>query len=211
MIVRGAVGEGAEAAEGDVFVIDSPVLPDELDALPALLEQARLPGPERPAGDTRRLGSPARPRSPSQASPLGCAESTAERLQSSPGEAQRELRSLRRRARDRATATARARLAVQALPVPGRLRDRRRGARAARRRRPHAATAWPSRSRGHARWSLGDYLSTGRDPDAQRRRDDRCLSGDARAPASAGRATPSTSSPVTAPVMDGASGRDRAR
>ncbi|MDQ3850222.1 MAG: MBL fold metallo-hydrolase, partial [Actinomycetota bacterium] len=29
----------------ECFVIDSPVLPDELDVLPALLEQARFPAP----------------------------------------------------------------------------------------------------------------------------------------------------------------------
>lgn len=118
VIVRGAVGEGAEAAEGDVFVIDSPVLPDELDALPALLEQARFPAPSgllATHGDWDHvLGPLAFP-----GVPLGCAESTAERLQSSPGEAQRELRSF-----DEELAIERPRPlalgAVQALPVPGR-------------------------------------------------------------------------------------------
>ena len=40
VIVRGPVD-----GEGETFVIDSPVLPDELDALPALLEQAGFPTP----------------------------------------------------------------------------------------------------------------------------------------------------------------------
>ena len=46
--------DGAEA-----FVIDSPVLPEELEALPALLEQVGWPC-SRAAGDARRLGPPAR-------------------------------------------------------------------------------------------------------------------------------------------------------
>jgi glyoxylase-like metal-dependent hydrolase (beta-lactamase superfamily II) len=118
VIVRGAVGEGAEDAQGEVFVIDSPVLPDELDALPALLEQARFPAPSgllATHGDWDHvLGPLAFP-----GVPLGCAESTAERMQSSPGEAQRQLRSF-----DEELAIERPRPlalgAVQALPVPGR-------------------------------------------------------------------------------------------
>jgi glyoxylase-like metal-dependent hydrolase (beta-lactamase superfamily II) len=118
VIVRGAFDEEAEAAQGEVFVIDSPVLPDELDALPALLEQAHLPSPSgllATHGDWDHVLAPlAFP-----GVPLGCAESTAERLQSSPGEAQRELRSFDEelvieRPRPLALGT------VQALPVPGR-------------------------------------------------------------------------------------------
>ncbi len=118
VIVRGTVGEDAPDAQGEVFVIDSPVLPDELDALPALLEQARFPAPSgllATHGDWDHvLGPLAFP-----GVPLGCAESTAERLQRSPGEAQRELRSF-----DEELAIERPRPlalgAVQALPVPGR-------------------------------------------------------------------------------------------
>ena len=115
VIVRGAAGVGAE---GEVFVIDSPVLPDELDALPALLEQAHFPAPSgllATHGDWDHvLGPLAFP-----GVPLGCAESTAERLRSSPGEAQRQLRSFDEElmiepARPLALG------AVQALPVPGR-------------------------------------------------------------------------------------------
>lgn len=109
VIVRG----GDEA-----FVIDSPVLPDELDALPALIAQARFPEPSgllATHGDwDHLLGRLAFP-----GTALGCAESTAARLQASPGEAQRELRRfdeelLIERARPLALGS------VQALPVPGR-------------------------------------------------------------------------------------------
>jgi glyoxylase-like metal-dependent hydrolase (beta-lactamase superfamily II) len=118
VIVRGAVGEGAPEAQGEVFVIDSPVLPDELDALPALLEQARFPSPSgllATHGDwDHLLGRLAFP-----GVALGCAESTAKRLRGSPGEAQRELRSfddelMIERTRPLALGS------VQALPVPGR-------------------------------------------------------------------------------------------
>ena len=75
----------------ETFVIDSPVLPDELDALPALLEQARFASPSgllATHGDwDHLLGRLAFP-----GLALGCAESTAERLRASPGEAQRALR-----------------------------------------------------------------------------------------------------------------------
>jgi glyoxylase-like metal-dependent hydrolase (beta-lactamase superfamily II) len=133
VIVRGAFGDrpggGAERAAGsqppvareppgETFVIDSPVLPDELDALPALLEQAQFPGPSgllTTHGDwDHLLGRLAFPELA-----LGCAESTAERLRASPGEAQRALRSF-----DEDLMIERARpLALgspQALPVPGR-------------------------------------------------------------------------------------------
>lgn len=121
VIVRGAVGADEEAVEGvkgEVFVIDSPVLPDELDALPALLQQAHFAAPSgllATHGDWDHvLGRLAFP-----GVALGCAESTAERLQASPGEAQRELRSLDEELmieRPRPLALG----SVQALPVPGR-------------------------------------------------------------------------------------------
>jgi len=102
----------------ETFVIDSPVLPDELDALPALLEQAQFPAPSgllATHGDwDHLLGRLAFP-----AVAVGCAQSTAERLQASPGEAQRELRKfdeelMIERARPLALGS------LQALPVPGR-------------------------------------------------------------------------------------------
>ncbi len=115
VIVRG--GRASEPA-GEAFVIDSPVLPDELDALPALVEQARFPGPSgllATHGDwDHLLGGLAFP-----GLALGCAESTAERLRNAPGAAQRALRSfdedlMIERARPLALGS------VQALPVPGR-------------------------------------------------------------------------------------------
>jgi glyoxylase-like metal-dependent hydrolase (beta-lactamase superfamily II) len=113
VIVRGPV-EG----DGETFVIDSPVLPDELGTLPALLEQARFPKPSgllATHGDwDHLLGRLAFP-----GVALGCAESTAARLQASPGEAQRDLREfdkdlLIERPRPLALGS------IQALPVPGR-------------------------------------------------------------------------------------------
>jgi glyoxylase-like metal-dependent hydrolase (beta-lactamase superfamily II) len=113
VIVRGPI-EG----EGETFVIDSPVLPDELETLPTLLDQARFPKPSgllATHGDwDHLLGRLAFP-----GVALGCAESTAARLQASPGEAQRELRAFDRdllieRPRPLALGS------IQALPVPGR-------------------------------------------------------------------------------------------
>lgn len=119
VIVRGSVA-GAQSGDvaGETFVIDSPVLPDELDALPTLLEQAQFPQPSgllATHGDwDHLLGRLAFPEVA-----LGCAESTAERLQAAPGEAQRGLRTfdedlLIDRPRPLALGS------LQALPVPGR-------------------------------------------------------------------------------------------
>ena len=113
VIVRGPVED-----EGETFVIDSPVLPDELETLPALLAQAHFPEPSgllATHGDwDHLLGRLAFP-----GVALGCAESTAERLRASPGEVQRDLREFDRdllieRPRPLALGS------VQALPVPGR-------------------------------------------------------------------------------------------
>jgi glyoxylase-like metal-dependent hydrolase (beta-lactamase superfamily II) len=123
VIVRGAAVQEGEAAAGpptagETFVIDSPVLPDELDALAPLLEQAQFPSPSgllATHGDWDHLLGPLA--FPGVA--LGCAESTAERLQDSPGEAQRDLRAFDEDLlieRERPLALG----AVQALPVPGR-------------------------------------------------------------------------------------------
>jgi glyoxylase-like metal-dependent hydrolase (beta-lactamase superfamily II) len=113
VIVRGPVD-----GEGETFVIDSPVLPEELETLPALLAQAHFPEPSgllATHGDwDHLLGRLAYP-----GVALGCAESTAERLRAAPGAAQRELRAFDRdllieRPRPLALGS------VQALPVPGR-------------------------------------------------------------------------------------------
>lgn len=103
---------------GETFVIDSPVLPDELDTLAAVLEQARFPAPSgllATHGDwDHLLGRLAFP-----GVALGCAESTAERLSAAVGEAQRQLRAfdedlMIERPRPLALGS------LQALPVPGR-------------------------------------------------------------------------------------------
>jgi glyoxylase-like metal-dependent hydrolase (beta-lactamase superfamily II) len=142
VIVRGPVASGEEDGEGaareaepenpvrviepggerlpaaETFMIDSPVLPEELETLPALLAQAHFPEPSgllATHGDwDHLLGRLAFP-----GVALGCAESTAERLRASPGEAQRELRAfdkdlLIERPRPLALGS------IQSLPVPGR-------------------------------------------------------------------------------------------
>jgi glyoxylase-like metal-dependent hydrolase (beta-lactamase superfamily II) len=101
-------------AEG--FVIDSPVLPDELDVLPAILEQAGFPlsGLLATHADWDHLL--ARQAFPEAA--LGVAETTAARLAAEPGAAARQLRAFDDEhyvERGRAPNLGR----LQALPVPG--------------------------------------------------------------------------------------------
>lgn len=105
--------------DGDeCFVIDSPVLPDELELLPALLEQAGFPfsGLLATHGDWDHvLGRLAFP-----GAALGVAETTAARLAAEPGDAARRLRAFD----DELYIERPAPLSlgqVQALPVPGRL------------------------------------------------------------------------------------------
>jgi len=105
--------------DGDeCFVIDSPVLPDELDVLPALLEQAGFPFSGLLATHAdwdHLLGRLAFP----DAS-LGVAETTAARLKAEPGDAARKLRSFD----DQLYVERPGPLSlgqVQALPVPGHL------------------------------------------------------------------------------------------
>jgi glyoxylase-like metal-dependent hydrolase (beta-lactamase superfamily II) len=105
-------------SDDETFVIDSPVLPEELDALAALVEQAGFPAPSgllATHGDWDHVLGPLA--FPDVA--LGCAQSTAERLVGSPGEAQRGLRAFDedlyiQRPRPLALGS------VQGLPVPGR-------------------------------------------------------------------------------------------
>ena len=105
------VRSGSEA-----FLIDSPVFPDELELLPALLEQANFPfsGLIATHGDwDHLLGRLAFP-----GAALGVAETTAARLRAHPGAAQRSLRDFD----ERNYLTRPAPLAlgsVEALPVPG--------------------------------------------------------------------------------------------
>jgi glyoxylase-like metal-dependent hydrolase (beta-lactamase superfamily II) len=121
-IVRRAVsteGEfpGAAPPGGETFVVDSPILPDELALLPSLLEQARFAPPSgllaTHADWDHLLGRIAFPQAA-----LGCAESSAARLQATPGAAQRELRAFDEQlylVRERPLQLG----AVQALAVPG--------------------------------------------------------------------------------------------
>jgi glyoxylase-like metal-dependent hydrolase (beta-lactamase superfamily II) len=100
------------------FVIDSPVYPDELKALPGVLEQAAFPVSALLAthGDwDHLLGRLAFP-----ALSMGCGETTAARLASEPGAAQRALRAFDEEhyvSRPRPLALG----GVEALPVPGKL------------------------------------------------------------------------------------------
>jgi glyoxylase-like metal-dependent hydrolase (beta-lactamase superfamily II) len=105
-------------ADDEGFLIDSPVYPDELEALVKVLEQAGFPVSGLLATHAdwdHLLGREAFP-----GTSLGCGESTARRLASEPGAAQRKLREF-----DEEHYVAGRRPlslgAVQSLPVPGRL------------------------------------------------------------------------------------------
>jgi glyoxylase-like metal-dependent hydrolase (beta-lactamase superfamily II) len=116
--MAGEADPGAETFPGvETFVIDSPVLPEELEILPALLEQSRFPAPHgllaTHADWDHLLGRLAFPDAT-----LGCATTTAERMRSTPGDPQRELRSFDeehyvKRAGPLALGS------IQALDVPG--------------------------------------------------------------------------------------------
>lgn len=100
------------------FVVDSPVLPDELDVLPAICEQAGFPvsGLLATHGDWDHLLG----RLAFGGAALGVAETTAARLRGEPGAAQRELRAFDDEhyvERERPLALG----DVQPLPVPGHL------------------------------------------------------------------------------------------
>jgi glyoxylase-like metal-dependent hydrolase (beta-lactamase superfamily II) len=102
----------------ECFVIDSPVLPDELDVLPALLEQAGFPFSGLLATHAdwdHLLGRLAFPDAA-----LGVAETTAARLRAEPGDAARRLRQFDDELYvERPTPLSLGQ--VQALPVPGHL------------------------------------------------------------------------------------------
>ncbi len=93
VVIRSAVWQtSCIAVRGgeEAFVIDSPVLPHELEALPAVLAQARFTvvGLVATHADwDHLLGSLAFPEAP-----LGVGEATARRLTAEPGRAQREMR-----------------------------------------------------------------------------------------------------------------------
>src|SRR6185436_13588850 len=106
----------AVRAGDEAFLIESPILPDELEALPALLDQAgfAVSGLLVTHADwDHLLGRYAFP----EAS-IGCGETTAARLTAEPGAAQRELREFDEQYLiDRPSPLSLP--GVQALPVPG--------------------------------------------------------------------------------------------
>jgi glyoxylase-like metal-dependent hydrolase (beta-lactamase superfamily II) len=127
-LVRGRSGQGAPGAAVEAsaapappvesFAIDSPVLPEELELLPALVQRGGFPEPQgllaTHADFDHVLAPLAFPRAA-----LGCAQSTAERLRSDPGAQQRALRRFDEGLMiERPTPLSLA--SVQALAVPGR-------------------------------------------------------------------------------------------
>jgi glyoxylase-like metal-dependent hydrolase (beta-lactamase superfamily II) len=102
----------------ECFVVDSPLFPDELEVLPAVLEQSgfRFSGLLATHADwDHLLGRLAFPDAA-----LGCAETTAARLTAEPGAAARELRAFDEQhyvQRPKPLSLGQ----VQALPVPGHL------------------------------------------------------------------------------------------
>ncbi|HEX4188389.1 MAG TPA: MBL fold metallo-hydrolase [Solirubrobacteraceae bacterium] len=121
-IVRGPVSSNGKEREdappaGETFLVDSPILPDELALLPSLVEQARF-APPRGLLATHADWDHLLARIAFPDATLGCAETSAARLQSEPGAAQRELRAFDEElyiVRERPLQLG----AVQALPVPG--------------------------------------------------------------------------------------------
>ena len=102
----------------ETFIVDSPVFPDELDALPGVLGQAGwgLSGLLATHADWDHLLA----RLVFPEAPLGVAETSAARLRAEPGVAQRRLRESDEDdyvTRERPLSLG----SVQALPVPGKL------------------------------------------------------------------------------------------
>jgi glyoxylase-like metal-dependent hydrolase (beta-lactamase superfamily II) len=97
-ILRGPVSAAAAPADvpaadsaHETFVVDSPILPDELALLSSLIEQAHF-APPRGLLATHADWDHLLARIPFPDLALGCAESSAARLLAAPGAAQRELR-----------------------------------------------------------------------------------------------------------------------
>jgi glyoxylase-like metal-dependent hydrolase (beta-lactamase superfamily II) len=101
----------------ETFILDSPILPDELEILPAVLEQSRFPSPSGllvTHADWDHLLA----RLTFPEITLGCAQTSAERIRSTPGTPQRELRAFDERyyiQRPKPLALG----AIQALDTPG--------------------------------------------------------------------------------------------
>jgi glyoxylase-like metal-dependent hydrolase (beta-lactamase superfamily II) len=105
-------------AGDEALVIDSPILPDELDMLPAVLDQASFPvrGLLATHADWDHvLGPLAFP-----GLPLGVAETSAARMRGAPGDAQRKLRAFDEEHYVERPAPL-SLGAIEALPVPGHL------------------------------------------------------------------------------------------
>jgi len=112
-----APGTEAPPPRDETFAIDSPVLPEELELLAALVEQAGFPQPQGLLATHADWDHVLAPLAFPEAS-LGCAQSTAERLRAEPGAPQRALRRLDEELlieRPRPLAVG----SVQALAVPG--------------------------------------------------------------------------------------------
>ncbi len=108
---------GPQDGTDEAFVIDSPIYPDELEVLPALMEQAgfHLSGLLATHADWDHLLG----RLAFADAALGCAETTAARLAAEPGAAARGLRAFDDEhyvTRPRPLSLG----AIQTLPVPGR-------------------------------------------------------------------------------------------
>ena len=181
-------------------MIDSPIFPDELEVLPAVLEQAGFPvsGLLATHGDWDHvLGRLAFP-----GAALGVAETTAAYLTGEPG--RRPARAARVGRGELRRAPAPLSLGqVQALPVPGHVGLG-----------EHELELHPADGHtadGMAVWApwervlvCGDYLSPVEIPALSPTGLARRLPGDAGAPAPAGRRRPSGWCPATAPPIDGA-------
>ena len=180
----------------ETFVIDSPVLPEELELLPSLVEQAGFPAPQRAARDPRRLGPPAR----SARLPRGAArlrrEHRARACSAEPGAAQRELRDFDEELLLERPRPAGARLA------PGAARARAAATSAHRELElhptaGHTADGMASGSPGRACSSPATTSRRSRSRRSNAGGDGRGLPRDARAPAPAASSRPSTWCPAT--------------
>ena len=183
----------------EAFCIDSPVLPDELEILPSIAEQARfrVVGLLVTHADWDHvLGRYAFPDAP-----LGRRRADRARLQRRAGRARSACCATSTR---RTTSSARGRSALpepQALPVPGRCGIGDAGARAAPAPTATPPTAWRSGSRGRACWCAAT---------TSRRSRSRCCRRAARARPTSRRSTgssrsssrPRTSCPATATLLD---------
>jgi glyoxylase-like metal-dependent hydrolase (beta-lactamase superfamily II) len=108
----------AERVDAETFVIDSPVLPEELELLPSLIQQAGF-APASGLLATHADWDHLLGRIAFADVALGCAESSADRLEAEPGAAQRDLCGFDEELyieRGRPLALG----SIQALPVPGR-------------------------------------------------------------------------------------------